>query len=280
MTLSTLVGCVSGVDGLRYDHPAIRERQKQSLRSVQNDSIAGRSLKDFFNDRIGLIGGKEGIATGRAVPVSRDGYFLTAWHVVDQPYFELRRTRMLRELPMGTGVIDRDRYFRDEKFPGRVVWKDPVRDLALVHFSVISDQPFHPVSSHCSNGTEVFAAASGLNSGTLFLPNQGGLRDGVGNGPYATAGHITACEETEGEIREFSYQATLVARGGMSGGAVVESGGRLCGIITGARFFLHPAVHLRTTFGMLEARDLLRLIAGDRHSSKLRPVASGLPEAG
>ncbi|MES2706643.1 MAG: serine protease [Verrucomicrobiota bacterium] len=257
-------GC--GLTGLRHrsdDNRQVRALQEASLSPYGERPVAGRSIDGFFRDGVGLITVKgASIPVGRAAPLSRDGYFLTAWHVVDQDGFLLSDS-----LPSASGQRVQIR-----EYPGRVVWHDKAADLALVKFDFRPSWFFKTEGPPLVEGDPVFSAASGRNSGTRIIPwNQSGVYDlhtvltgGIGNGAFRTAGKVTALKilpEDKGS-RRLVCESTLIGRGGMSGAPVVNRHGQLAGIVTGARVRLFPGT--RTTFSMLDSRTLETIIKADR----------------
>lgn len=255
----SLVSCVN-VNDWGQDAPHIRELQKKSLVGIPNKPIDGQGIEDFFRDRVGLIAtAKKRLPTGRAVPISADGYFLTAWHVVDEGEFFLSDFVQLKSLPVGVVVKAKD-YYRVDKHPGRVVWHDKKVDLAIVKFDFQIEHQFRLASYQGRDGSRVFSAAVGTNSGTLLVSD--GISDGVGNGPYQTAGSILKSRSVGREKKGFVYGSTLVARGGMSGGPVVDIAGNLVGVITQIRPSIGAAP--TTSFSMIAPSDIAELIRKDR----------------
>ncbi|MES2467572.1 MAG: serine protease [Verrucomicrobiota bacterium] len=255
-----LVGC--GLGGLRHRHDDnrhVRALQEASLSPFGDRPVAGQDIDGFFRDKVGLITVNGGnIPVGRAAAVSRDGYFLTAWHVVDESGFRLSDT---------VSLVPR---FRVREYPGRVVWYDKDADLAMVKFDFRPSWQFRAGEPSLAEGEAVFSGASGRNSGMRIVPwNESGtyhldtvLKGAVGNGPFRTAGKVTDLKVLhEGSLR-MVYESTLVARGGMSGAPVVDCQGHLAGIVTGARVKLFPGA--MTTFSMLDPGTLVTIIEADR----------------
>ena len=258
-----LLSACTNFEQWNHDAPHIRDLQKKSLEGVAARPIAGLSIREFFLDKVGLISqAKRGLPSGRAVPISSDGYFLTAWHVVDEGAFYLSDFVQLKPLPKEGVAFKGKDYFRVDQLKGRVVWKDVKTDLAVVKFDYKPQYAFRFASGQSAIGSQVFSAAFGTNSGSLVVSGAEGASDGVGNGPYQTAGVIFGVKAVRGAKLAYVYRSSLVARGGMSGGAVVNSNGQLVGVLSYIKsgFFSPPS----TAFSMVEAGVIQEIIAADR----------------
>ncbi|RYD35340.1 MAG: hypothetical protein EOP85_19095, partial [Verrucomicrobiaceae bacterium] len=90
----SLTACVHPeVTRRKWDTRDIRELQEMSLAGVPEKPIAGQGIREFFSGKVALIRDHNGVLPiGRAVPLTRDGYMLTAWHVVDDGDFLLSDT--------------------------------------------------------------------------------------------------------------------------------------------------------------------------------------------
>ena len=260
-----LSGCgITDLSRWRYDNRDVRAAQESSLPRFGDHPIEGMGIKQFFKDKVGLITIKGNpIPMGRAAPISSDGYYLTAWHVVAERGFMLSDRIQLKPYPKKGGFSSAD-YFRVDEYPGRVVWHDRSADLAVVKFKFNPPAVLKSSGPPLENGTAVFSGASGLNSGTLLIPQKRDgsveLGDGSGNGPFQTAGRITGVRKINHGC--MSYESTLISRGGMSGAPVVDGDGRLVGIIAALQpqLFARPA----TRFSMIEPMALEALISEDR----------------
>lgn len=256
-----LAGCTN-FERLTYDLPETRELQRESLKRVSAKPIRGESIEDFFRDKVGLIVlGNQSFPSGRAVPITQDGYYLTAWHVVDQGNFSLSNFVSLKPLPVGRVVEAKD-YYRDDLHPGRLVWKDEKNDLAIVKFDFEPKHTFSLSGAALKPGENVFSAAVGTNSGVLLVFPDMELKDGVGNGPYQTAGSVSRVQRSSDNNPTFVYRSNLVARGGMSGGAVVNATGDLVGILIQIQAGLLGSPS--TIFSMLEAEKVRAIVEQDR----------------
>jgi S1-C subfamily serine protease len=241
------------------DNERVRALQNASVSSYGKQPVAGRSIDGFFRDKVGLIAVKGGsLPVGRAVPVSTDGYYLTAWHAASEADFVLSDSAWLGNR------------LRVDEYPGRVVWHDSSTDLAIVKFRFRPPAVFRARRTPLGKGEAVFSGANGRNGGSLVLPfSESGtydlrdaLKKGTGNGPFRTAGEVTSLRMVEGDPARRIYESTLVGRGGMSGAPVVNREGYLVGIVTGARAKLFSAP--RTTFSMLDPSTLESIIRADR----------------
>lgn len=246
----------------RYDNREIRELQQQSLAGLPERPIKGKGIKEFFSDKVALIRENSGLVpTGRAVPLTRDGYMLTARHVVEDGGFLLSDTVLLKPLPRKSGPFRYSDYFREDRHKGRVVWQDATMDLALVKFDYRPSAVFELAEAPLPKGARVFSGASGRNSGMLFATTEH-MKDGMGNGPYSTAGQVTGIGRKTASAPYHLYQSTLVGRGGMSGGPVVDEKGQLVGIVTSGHATLFSG--FKTVFTMIDPDALGRLIRQDR----------------
>lgn len=256
---AVLASC--GVDGLRdrrWDNERVRALQEASVSRYGERPIAGQSIDEFFRNKVGLIAIEGGeLPVGRVVPISKDGYYLTAWHVVVDARFRLSETHLVG-----------NRIQVDER-PGRVVWHDPTADLAIVKFEVRPSTLFE-IRTPLEKGEAVFSGANGRNTGTLITkPNATGtydleesLKTAIGNGPFRTAGEVTSLTALEGQPSRVIYQSTLIGRGGMSGGPVVDRAGRLVGILTAVHAKLFSET--KTSFSMIDPVALDAIVREDR----------------
>lgn len=260
LSSSVLVGCgVSGFSNRRDDNPQVRALQAASVSRYGARPIDGESVDGFFRNKVGLIAVKGGmLPVGRATPISSDGYYLTAWHVVEKSDFRLSNS------------VSSANPLRVVEYPGRVVWQDSSADLAIVKFGYRPSARFNAQQSPLGEGEAVFSGASGLNSGTRFTRlNVSGrydlndlIRTAFGNGDFRTAGKITSFRVLDKGSLRWIYESTLVGRGGMSGAPVVSSKGHLVGVVTGGR--AKPLFGLMTTVSMLDPTVMEEIIHADR----------------
>jgi len=250
-----------GIDGLRdrrWDNERVRALQEASISQYGERPIAGQSIDEFFRNKVGLIATDGGeLPVGRVVPISKDGYYLTAWHVVADARFRLSEANVV-----GNRV-------QADEYPGRVVWHDTSADLAIVKFDVRPSVSFK-TRAPLEKGETVFSGANGRNGGTLVTkPNATGtynleesLKAGIGNGPFRTAGAVTNLSTLNGEPSRIIYESTLVGRGGMSGGPVVNREGYLVGIVTSGHATIFSAP--KAVFSMIDPVALNSIVQADR----------------
>ncbi len=256
---SVLMAACGPVSEVTHDNATMRARQERAVSAFSPRPIEGKSVREFFTDRTALITfDPKDIGGGRAVPVTRDGYCLTALHVVQEEPWWL--------LEMGAAPP-----FSQVCHKGRVVWESEHLDLALVKFPVEFAAPLPLAREPAEEGTSVFSGSSlGVfrATGPLHFKDLQVLKKrSVGNGSYATAGRISRTEKHgNGTI----HTSTMPVRGGMSGGPVADEKGRLVGIVTEARWFLHPRIHSWSIFTMVDPIELERRIEEDRkiHESR------------
>ncbi|RYD28384.1 MAG: serine protease [Verrucomicrobiaceae bacterium] len=230
----------------RYDTREMRELQQQSVAGLPERPINGKEIRQFFSGKVALIKlAGSPVPVGRAVPLTRDGYMLTAWHVVDKGAFVLSDTVSLKPLP---------------KREMSLVWHDAGMDLALVKFSFHPGAVFDPERVPPAVGDLVFSGAQGGNSGVLY--GSARMDDGVGNGPYQTAGRVTKVRVKSTPVPHVVHHSTLVGRGGMSGGPVVTENGKLTGVVL--RVDTHLFSSPTTAFTMIAPDSLDRIIREDR----------------
>jgi serine protease Do len=242
---------LSGSTLRRIDH-ALESRKKPSLREWQEDqepggrgkllklaelqtglllrwdavSISSQPTKRNSVEWTVSMKGKAG-SIASAVPLTRDGYFLTAAHCVEKG-------------PMTLVIATRDR--KMTKKPVRVVWKGESDqngpDLAVIHADLEPLFPFLPADvGHLEAGDEV------------AITGWSGLSEGTPNGGTA-AGRVIS---VSGLKQDRSGAAWRVIRhnvplnSGDSGGPLFTPEGRCLGI--NARVEVGPAGLLGTRFG-------------------------------
>jgi hypothetical protein len=170
------------------------------------------SLGDELLEVEFTFNGKMPSGHGSAVPVTRDGYFLTASHCLEGP-----RSALI--------ILDsRGRSVRVIKTDWRVVWRSPNKrklDLALIHAPVRLARSFTLIGAGGLDFEEPVASA--------------GWSGFIGGTPMAShaAGRVVRVSEQQGELpgplwRVVGHDSPL--HPGDSGGPLVDRQGKLIGI--------------------------------------------------
>lgn len=250
-------GCATGPGEFGYDNPKLRKLQRvQSAHFIPHQKSQEHFIRQFgpkvWTIRSGDPSGKfntptELIEGGRGAAITNDGYFLTAHHVIEGPAFFLTN---LTEKPIR----------------GRLVWADPVTDLAVVKFPKSTPNYFRkmlfPVSVHT---TVLSTDDQGI---TISL--EGSQDQGVGNGPFFSAGNVLS-HKPYGGGPGHTIMTSLVGRGGMSGSPLVTQNGELCGILSRVNLTLNVTSakvwkSSRTTARMMSPNLIRAIIQKDRAS--------------
>lgn len=256
-----LSGCSNFYTERRYSNPEINRLQLKSLHGLSGTPIQNKSIAEFFHGNVGFIisdhGDPESVlgrrnwdwikGSGRGTPISEDGYFLTAAHVVDDetPYL-FKHTRK-KEIPKGVTIFTNAQdHFQKDAFMGRVVWSNQEIDLAIVKFKNFTTKDF--IDSWPSEPRKNELVIAGSTEGHLLVLENNQL---IGNGAYQTAGKVTSFKKVIENIPIYQVHTTLVGRAGMSGGPAVYSDGSLAGII----------IEMQTTFGFTGFKVGTALIA-------------------
>jgi len=245
----SFTGCSGGRDVFTHGNPAVRQFQRDQA----NHLVEGKRrafLEKHVGDRVEGIwckrdaslrpsSGNLGLA-GRAAAVSLDGYFLTAYHVVDDgPFYLYERiptAKYERDFkaakskgePLFFSEEKGKEYFKDKIEGGRIVWSDPQSDLALIKFDRVSDTYFEDFSKSLDRGGIVIAADD---KGTGKAPSGGSVEQVVGNWKYFAAGKIVEVKRLSSSLSQVA--STMVARKGMSGSAITDVNGDFCGVLSG-----------------------------------------------
>ena len=253
-----LGGCGNDAANMRDDNPAIRRRQSSETdRHIGNDAYRS-ALEKRIGERVGFVftnssdGSPDSKREGRAAVVTSDGYFLTAYHVVqDSSFFFKDDTR-----PDHGRMVGR-------RHQGRLVWCDPAIDLAVVKFPVQLSHFTH-LKVPVDDGEVVFAADD-EGHGTLVANEEGiySLGTATGNGSFFAAGEIVGTPERSRGTEGYEISTTLVARAGMSGSPLVTRDGELCGIITRVEWGWLGKFR-KTVATMIEPDLLFKIIEADR----------------
>jgi len=244
----SFVGCSGGRDIYSDGNPSVRQLQRDQA----NHLVEGKKkafLKKHVGDRVEGIWRKRDASLspssgnlgliGRAAAVSLDGYFLTAYHVVDDGPFYLYESiataKYERDFEVAKSkgeplIFSREKrkeYFKDKIEVGRIVWSDPQSDLALIKFDRVSDTYFEDFSKSLDRGVIVIAADD---KGTGRLPSGGSIDQVEGNWYYFGAGKIVEVKRLSSSVSQ--VVSTMVARKGMSGSAITDVNGDFCGVLS------------------------------------------------
>ena len=174
---------------------------------------------------------------GSAVPISPDGYFLTADHVLAR-----EKGRNVFVLIGNGGKLSPHR--------ARIVWRSPRADLAMLHVGV-ETQDFYewtPTDRWVPVGTPVV---------------HGGLATG-GKSGWGRLGSSIPPEKQFSGYRTFKLDIPL--QPGDSGGAVVDAYGRLVGINSAVEFLvpMETAFFIDSEGKRPHVADLQRVMEEDR----------------
>lgn len=245
-------------DTLHRVDKALESRKKPSLRTWQEDQGEGGRAKllklaelqtglllrwdtvsitseptnrHSVNWTVSMHGKAGSIAS--AVPLTRDGYFLTAAHCVERG-------------PMTLVIATRDR--KMTKKPVRVVWKGNMDargpDLAVIHADLEPLLPFHGAdAATLSPGDEV------------AITGWSGLSEGTPNGGTA-AGRVISVSDLKHDRTGAAWRTIrhdVPLNSGDSGGPLFTPGGLCLGI--NAKVEVGPAGLLGTRFGFASNTD-------------------------
>ncbi len=212
--------------------------------------ISGKDeLSPWVESRFTQGRGPDDADGGSAIPISPDGYFMTADHV------------LARSVGRNVFVIHgQARALRANK--ARIVWRSASTDLALLHIPVETPRYFTWTSPDAwlPVGTPVFH--SGIATG--FDSEPGKL--------------VSAIPPGRGNATRFKHDIPLEP--GDSGGAVIDARGQLVGVNSAVEFLvpLETAFFIESEANRPNVRALERLIEADRRRNKhLMPPVSPVP---
>lgn len=282
LTLSlAIVSACTSCRHYSYDNPVVRELHAASLIGLPSTPVADFSLDDFFGPRTALILPEtsalvQGVARnqhgdvvldlgGRAAPVSEDGYYLTAYHLVRDatPVMPLPPQETTERVGRFTFTKDEARFSH-----GRVVTSFPPTDLAIIKFNRRPQAYFKTLQTTHSPGLPVFTGST-----IGFTMSEGK----VGNGPFMASGIILRTEpiaKTESGQRIFT---SIVARGGMSGAPVADTEGNLIGILVGGKWSSITGRYKETTIEIVPVHQILAAINEDRRMQGIEPDGPANP---
>ena len=174
---------------------------------------------------------------GSAVPITSDGYFLTADHVLSTAagknvYLVLRRDGRMRA------------------YPARIVWRSEENDLALIHAPVSTPDHYQWTDSRKS-----------------LPPGTGVMHTGIATGFSSPTGKTLSPISPDSAFsggQRFKHDMPLEP--GDSGGAVVDANGLLVGVNSAVEFLvpLETAFFIESEANRPNVRKLTKLIDRDR----------------
>ena len=275
-----LIGCAPSAGEFGYDNPNIRELQrKQSTAVIPSESKRRALARDCGRKTFFVTAGNSPrkSSSGRAAAISSDGYFLTAYHVVQNGPFFLSDAKLTTEQNQ---KLKSAGFLLEEKgpergLPGRLVWYDEGADLAVIKFNVKTPRYFSQLQFPAPVNEVIYSSDD---QGVISLPKGKPSADAgylaVGNGPYFSAGKVLFSQLFTHGPGVHTIGSSLVARGGMSGGPIVTLNGKLCGILTQVGFYFYEVndqleVSLRSTSRMLPPKVLRDLVSKDRARNRI-----------
>jgi len=238
------------------DTPAARRELAKSVVGLENVEIRGQKWTAYASARTAYLIPGDGVqfpepgvfildplhGAGRGAALTRDGYYLTANHVVDAT-----DVPCMLDLGRSPGV-----------HRGRVVERFETCDMALVKFDVRPKVWFTDWQTAPKVGDRVFAAAA---TGSW---QQAQLS---GNGGFEGSGEVIEVAPIYGgsSIGAMAAKTSLPARGGMSGAPLVNTDGGLVGVMLESRDApLHLPDFKVSVSGMVAPDVLKGLIDKDR----------------
>ena len=279
ITLSLAIVCAcTSCSHYTYDNPRVRELQAASLVGLPMTPIAGFAIDDFFGTRTALIlpetsalvqgdvpnqhGNVVVDLGGRATPISEDGYYLTANHLVSDatPVMPLPPAEVAERVGRFSFAKDEARFSH-----GRVVKSFLPADLAMIKFDRRPQAYFKTLLPTHLPGLAVFTGST-----IGFTMSEGK----IGNGPFMAAGIILRIEPIAGNGSGHRFFTSIVARGGMSGAPVADTEGNLVGILVGGKWSNITRRYQETTVEIVPVHQLLEAIAEDR---RMTGIESGSP---
>ncbi len=230
--------------------PPSRAVHRQAAARLTAVVISGKSeLSPWIESRFTQGESPDDADGGSAVPISSDGYFITADHVLAR---SAGRNVFLLHGQHGA--------LRATK--ARIVWRSASTDLALLHIPIATPRYYSWTSPDqwLPVGTPVMHA--GIATG--FRSEPGKL--------------VTAIPPGRKNAARFKYDIPLEP--GDSGGAVIDARGQLVGVNSAVEFLvpLDTAFFIESEANRPNVRALQRTIETDRRRNKdLMPAVSPLP---
>lgn len=145
---------------------------------------------------------------GSAAPISPDGYFLTANHVLSH-----ERGKKIFVL-----------YGRNGRFvsaPGRIVWRSSAADVAILHAPIDT-----PRFYEWARGDRWMAY------GTMVI------HGGISTGPHSSPGRMTTALPPDGWASNHRFKMDIPLEPGDSGGPIVNAAGELVGLNSSVEYLV------------------------------------------
>jgi len=212
------------------------------------------------------------LGSGSCVPVTADGYYLTAAHMLPAPNTEATPPHLVLMAADSTG--------RGVAVRARVVWTTPIPEAHVKAGTIMTDVPDLAI---------IHASIRPLLVATIQPPDS--LADGqpvLGGRPVAEAdltperypfygGHIRDTKQVELDgVRLTSVRMNASSARGDSGGPILAADGRLIAITSGET----PWWGRRFCAGWtIDPESLQRIIQADRQSHPAAPAAAQTPVA-
>lgn len=246
LALSLVLASCSGPAPAPDPTPANRETYRYAAARISAVVITDSSdISRWVRSRFALRNAPKDADGGSAAPITPDGYFLTADHVLDNAFG--RRVFVI--------------YGRGDRLDGaaaRVVWRSHETDLALLK------APFDTPRYY-----QWTAADQWLPEGTPVI--HAGIATGFDSEPGKLGSSIPPARSLANRLR---FKHDIPLKPGDSGGAVLDAKGRLVGINSAVEFLvpLETAFFIESEGNRPNLARLARVIEDDRNRSKSRNV--------
>lgn len=176
---------------------------------------------------------------GSATPVSADGYFLTADHVIERA-----AGKSVYILQMADGKL--------QPWSARVVWRSHAADAALLHIDRATPEFFEWTPTN-----------------QWLPPGTGIMHGGIATAVHSEPGRLTSAIPPDGSIGGGSkFSLDIPLQPGDSGGPIVDAYGRLVGINSAVEFLIpmETAIFVSSEGTRPKVRTLERIMEKDRMS--------------
>ncbi|WOO43076.1 serine protease [Rubellicoccus peritrichatus] len=267
------------------ENAKIRELQKSQAEELIPDPDQRKALVKILNSKVDVVyaprDGEKEISNsnqnpiGRVAAISSDGYYLTAYHVVDESPFYIevyeedpRYTKLVQAAIREKGYLilnqEEQKQF-DNKYTyleGRIVWFDPKNDLSIVKFDRSRTDFFKDIVDAPDDGALLISSSAG---GLTWTRSGQSFEDRVGNGDYFAVGKLISIQRRENGRN--LLKTNMIARSGMSGGPVATIDGHFCGIITRVHFD-YKGEYESCTVNVMSAEEILNIVRQDRESEE------------